>query len=322
MKEIRERKRRRRAGWAVFLSALLLVSLAIGLTVLLAQDMRNLKLLMQRFGLDPQKVFAQIESLTTTPAEPPAFPLLEKTARLPAPRVQLPARLMGELNAPEQSFVRRILDPPAGLCEAFDKAGFSPMVWAPSASGLGGLGAAGFECSVIVPVGEPPAPSTAPPARDENGEEIVDDGPQQSSVFVYVHGPRMDAFDTFRIKMNIENPADREAVLALASKAAALFFKQVQWEDAGEIARRILKAEIFDQRDFGSRLQLRKEFGETPRYNFLAAEARRPQARTPYQRFFDREQWLPLARTSPLFETGTVDLRALTGPVPTDTKAR
>ena len=316
MKEIRERKRRRRSGWTVFLIALLSVSLAIGLTVLLAEDMRNLRLLMRRLGLDPQQIFAEIESLVASPVPPPAFPPLEKTARLPALKVQLPEGLMGDLKAPQQSFVRRILDPPAELCEAFDKAGFSPMVWAPSASGLGGLGAAGFECSVILPVGEPPARSSTPPIQTENGEEIVDDGPQQSSVFVYVHGPRVDAFDTFRIKMNIESPGDREAVLALASKAAALFFKQVQWEDAGDIAQRILKAEPFEQRDFGSRLQLKKEFGDTPRYNFMAAEGRRPQARTPYERFFDREQWLPLVRTSPLFLTGKVELQILTGPVP------
>ncbi|OLP59569.1 hypothetical protein BJF93_20345 [Xaviernesmea oryzae] len=320
MDKIRERKRKSRSARNFFFIMLLFISLAIGLTVLLAEDMRNLKFLMARFGLDSTHVVARLYELTSfsssTPPEASPLTTVRKSERLAALQIRLPSLMFRDLKAPQQSFLRRILDPPAGICQAFDKAGFNPMAWEPSAEGLGGQGASGFECSVIMPVGKPPLRPSIAPSKAANALAEEDPAPEQSSVFIYVHGPRLDAFDTFRIKMNIEHPEDREAVLRLASRAAALFFKQVQWEDAGDIASRILHAEEFDQRKFGSRLQLKKEFGETPRYNFLAAEARRSQARAPSERFFDREQWLPLFRDGLLFTKGTVPLEHVTGGLP------
>ena len=80
----------------------------------------------------------------------------------------------------------------------------------------------------------------------------------------------------------------------LAGNAANIFLQQVRWENSGEIIGKIRALEAFDIRSFGSRIQFKKEFGETPRYNFLANQISKRGPKTPGDLFFDRGEWFPL----------------------------
>ena len=116
----------------------------------------------------------------------------------------------------------------------------------------------------------------------------------QSSVFIFIKGDGENRVTSFRVKLNIENAADSAKIADLAGNAANIFLRQVRWENSAEIIGKIRALEAFDIRNFGSRIQFKREFGETPRYNFLANQISKRGPKTPGDLFFDRSKWFPL----------------------------
>lgn len=54
---------------------------------------------------------------------------------------------------------------------------------------------------------------------------------------------------------------------------------EVRWAGGASITLKIQALQEFDLKRFGSRIQFKREMGDTPRYNFLANQAARARRR-------------------------------------------
>jgi hypothetical protein len=251
-----EKKQKGRTGIAFFLCTVALVFTAILATVLLANNQRNLKQFLTTIG------FAQPPAELEKPPEP--VRAVPKKPR--PPQVALPTRTFEDLDAPDQQFLRQIRGDPRALCDALREAGFRDLEWKSAESGR-------WECSSLIPFVRP-------------GEE------KSSSIFIFVKGSDEDEITSFRVKLNIERPDDTQAVSSAAARAASVFLTHVRWADRESIALKIQALSEFDLRRFGSRIQFKRESGDTPRYNFLANQAARTRPKSIAELYFDREKWL------------------------------
>lgn len=251
-----------RSGFIVFaLIAFLLVG-AIAATVLLANDYRNLNRLLIRLGLAPIAVDAPRRALR---------PYELKGPRLPRPKGLMPERLIAPAGLPQGQFVRTIRKEPEALCAALRKGGFVNSGWK-----AGSFDQQGWECTSY---------------REFQTER---EGPwPASSAFLSIRGNAETRISSFRIKLNIENAATRAAVTEATIAAIGVFLDEVRWQEAPEILADIRALKEFDLVRFGNRIQLKKEFGETPRYNFLITPDRGRNRGSPLPDYFDRGRWLP-----------------------------
>ncbi|WP_349436137.1 DUF6030 family protein [Pararhizobium sp. A13] len=232
--------------------------------MLLANGQRNLHLLLAYLGYPDLLATAE-------PAPKPVKITRSKSVRLPPARVVLPVYAFADFKAPQQRFIRVIQSDPRTLCERLKTGGFGELDWTVSSGNKDN-----WECASSVDL----------PARGE--------GAAQSSIFIFIKGDGENRVTSFRVKLNIENPADTIKVAELAGNAANIFLRQVRWENPAEIIGKIRALEAFDIRSFGSRIQFKREFGETPRYNFLANQLSKRGPKTPGDLFFDRGEWFPL----------------------------
>ncbi|WP_018235847.1 DUF6030 family protein [Ensifer sp. BR816] len=251
-----EKKQKGRSGVAFFLSAVALIFTAILATVLLANEQRNLKQMLTAMGL--QEVLPQ--------AAPAPEPVRTRPRKAEPPRALLPARTFEDLDTPEQQFIRQIRSDPRALCDGLREAGFRELEWKSAESGR-------WECSSLIPFARP-------------GVE------KSSSIFILVKGSDEDEITSFRVKLNIEHAEDTQAVTSAAAAAASVFLSQVHWADSESIALKIQALGEFDLKRFGSRIQFRRESGDTPRYNFLANQTARTKPKSAAELYFDRETWL------------------------------
>lgn len=252
-----------RSGLLVFgLLAVLLLG-AIGATVLLANNYRNLNLLFARFGHAP---------IDTTPRPRELRPYEMKGNRLPRPKGIIPERLLDPVAFGQTQFVRTIRKPPEMLCEALRRSGFETAGWK---AGL--FDQQSWECQSYREF--PDASDGANPA---------------SSAFLSIRGNAETRVSSFRIKLNIENPATRDRVTDAVIAAIGVFLDEVRWEEAPDIFADIRALEEFDLIRFGNRIQLKKEFGETPRYNFIVTPDRTRGRGSYLPDYFDRSRWLKL----------------------------
>jgi hypothetical protein len=257
-------QRKSRSGKVFFLVAVGLVFAGILATVLLANNHRNLDLLLTYLGYP---------DLLREPEPAKQVKITQsRSIRMPPARMVLPVYAFADFESPQQNFVRLIQSDPRTLCEQLKSGGFGDLDWTVSSESRDN-----WECSSFV---ELPAQKTA-----------VD---VQSSVFISIKGAGENLVTSFRVKLNIEAPADTGRVADLAGEAAGIFLRQVRWGNIDEIIAKIDALEAFDIRDFGSRIQFKKEFGETPRYNFIAYPITNRRKQAPGDLFFDRQKWFPL----------------------------
>lgn len=252
-----EKKQQGRSGIAFFLIAVMLIFTTILATVLLANNQRNLKQLLAAMGFEiaPPEAPKRPEPVRTTPKKPEP------------PRAILPGHAFADLQAPEQQFVRQIRSDPRALCDGLKDAGFRELEWKSAESGR-------WECSSLVPLARP-------------GEE------NSSSIFIFVKGSGEEEITSFRVKLNIERPEDRQAVTTAAARAASVFLDHVRWADAASVTLQMQALKEFDLKRFGSRIQFKRESDEvTPRYNFLANQPPRARPKSIAELYFDRSKWL------------------------------
>lgn len=258
-------ERKSRSGKIFFLTAVGLVFAGILATVLLANGHRNLDFLLAYLGYP--------DLLAKSEPPPKQITITQsRSLRLPPARMVLPVYAFADFRAPQQNFIRLIQSDPKTLCEQLKSGGFGDLDWTVSSATRDN-----WECSSSVDL----------PPRD--AKEAA-----QSSIFIFIKGDGENRVTSFRVKLNIENDADAIRVADLAGSAANIFLRQVRWGNPGEIIGKIHALEAFDIRNFGSRIQFKREFGETPRYNFLANQIGKPGNRAPGDLFFDRNKWFPL----------------------------
>jgi hypothetical protein len=293
--------RKGRSGRTFFIIAVLTVFSAIVGTVLGANDLHNLNRVLAHFGYP--SVSASQFSVPWPFAPRPAGPVVQdvrisKGLRLPAPTINMPVYALGNLKAAPMPFVRAIRMDPEKLCDALKANGFPEISWT-----AGVVDGSGSECSAVISFGKVPtvahresAPPPADPLDDTEGQIGPDDPPppRQSSLFILLKADQKGRVLSFRVKFNIEVEADRAAVIAAGSRAVDSFLKQVHWQDDGDMRRRIEALEEFDQDDFGSHILFKREWGDVPRYNFLARQSQKRRT-TLADAYFDPFAWLPLS---------------------------
>jgi len=258
-------ERKSRSGRLFFIITLALVFTAILATVLLAHRHRNLDLLLTSLGYP--------DLLTREEPAPGRVKITQsKGVRPPAARMVLPVYAFANFKAPEQHFIRLIQSDPKTLCEQVKASGFGDLEWTVSS-----VNKDNWECSSFIDLWKE-----------------TDSKMKRSSIFISIHGDGENRVTSFRVKLNVENAADTIKVVDLAGNAANIFLRRVRWENPGEILGKIHGLEAFDIRNFGSRIQFKREFGEPPRYNFLANQISKPGKETPGATFFDRRKWFPL----------------------------
>lgn len=256
-----------RSGLIVFALFAVLLAGAIGATVLLANDYRNLNRLLVSFGYPP---------LETAAARREPRPYELRGPRLPRPKGLVSERLIAPVALPHSGrFIRTIRKAPEALCEALRKAGFVNSGWE-----AGSFDRESWECMSY---------------REFPGER---EGPwPPSSAFLSIKGNAETRISSFRIKLNIEDSATQAAVTEAVIAAIDVFLDEVRWEEAPEIFADIRALKEFDLVRFGNRIQLKKEFSETPRYNFLITPDRSRNRGSYLPDYFDRSRWLPLPDT-------------------------
>lgn len=263
-----------RSGRTFFLTALLVIFAAILIPLLLANDERNLKHVQTYLGLPATGLWEPLMRLLT-PARPEnEIAPIRKGKRLPAPQIALPSYAFSDLQNTPQHFFRVIQSNPRTMCDSIAKAGFGEMQWTAD-----GVSTAYWECSSYTPVGETPA--------DENSAP--------SSIFVSIRGSGEERVSLFRVKINIENPADSARAADLGAKAVSIFLTQARWDNEQDLVDKVRRLEDFDVRTFGSRIRMKREFGETPRYNFIANRDIRSKDHTSQEEYFDRGRWLTIS---------------------------
>lgn len=250
--------------FAVLLACLLAAILA---TVLLANDYRNLNRVLARFGFDP---------VMAHQAAPELRPHEAKGNRMPRPQVEIPERLVSRLVPVQTRFVRSIRRNPQDLCEALKTGGFVDYGWR-----AGAIASSGWECSSYREFPVEPENPTRP-----------------SSIFVSIRGNEETHISSFRVKLNFENPKDREELSEAVIAAIRTFLEEVNWEKTPEIFDNIRSLTEFDNVRFGNRIQFKKEFSETPRYNFLITPDRTVPKNSYLPDYFNRNLWLPMPDTS------------------------
>ncbi len=258
-------QRKNRSGKIFFLAAVGLVFAGILATVLLANNHRNLDLLLTYLGYPDLLPHAEPEAKQVKITQ-------TRSLRLPPARMVLPVYAFADFRAPQQNFIRLIQSDPRTLCEQLRDGGFGQLDWTVSSAHKDN-----WECSSSVDLPPPNA-----------------DKPEQSSIFIVIKGDGENRVTSFRVKLNIEDAADTAKVAELAGHAANIFLRQVRWGNPEEIIGKIHALEPFDIRNFGSRIQFKREFGETPRYNFLANQISVQRRNMPGDLFFDRSKWFPL----------------------------
>jgi hypothetical protein len=258
-----ERRKQGISGLLVFALFAVVLLGAIGATVLVANNYRNLNLLLVRFGFDP---------IDTSPREWALRPYEMKGNRMPRPKGLISERLLTPVTPSQTQFVRAIRKAPEALCEALERSGFPNPGWK-----VGIFDKESWDCQSY---------------REFPNE--TDGANPPSSAFLAIKGNAETRVSSFRIKLNIENPATQNLVTGAVIAALEVFLEEVRWEEAPEIFADIRTLKEFDIIRFGNRIQLKKEFSETPRYNFVITPDRTRNRGSYLPDYFDRSRWMPL----------------------------
>jgi hypothetical protein len=263
----------RKKSRAVFWIAAMVITSAILATVLLANDMRNLKALAQHYHIS---LFQQNVEITRKPA--PTIRIKPKPAQ-----IRLPQHAF-DLSGPavRESFIRMWNITGETVCARLTDAGFPVGAWKQS-----DLDAGTYECSYET--------------QDATSADAA-------SFFVIVRGTASGEISGMRIKVIIP---DTEAGKALKDKFVAVvgrLVKESQWTDFNAALDPIGRLENVTLAAFGAKLTFFHEFEDNRRFNFILELERR----TPEQRqssgFFDKTKWLPFPPPAPVGQ-GTIAIR-------------
>ncbi|WP_156951584.1 DUF6030 family protein [Ciceribacter selenitireducens] len=249
----------------MLLFAVLLVAfaLAIAATLLLANDRRNLRILLDRYELN-----WLLEPATDEPRGTRAL----RGRRLAPVAISIPARYFaGPENAAIGAFVREVRASGGELCAAFKAAGVDNGGWLPSQ-----FDSKTYEC----------LSETLLPATEEGG--------QNASFFFIAKGTPEGEVGSIRMKLVAPETGDGETVHRLLVKALEQLIEQARWLD---LAPAIASAEAlsdFTAVRFGVSFRFTHEFTAPRSYNLIVLPTSKDPAVKRSRAYFDTLQWLPL----------------------------
>lgn len=253
----------RKSAMLLFVALLVAFALAIVATLLLANDRRNLRILMDRYELD---------WLLETAKDEPRGTRALRGRRLVPVAVSIPSRFFADPeNTSLGAFVREVRASGGELCAAFMAAGVDNGGWQPSQ-----FDNKTYEC----------LSETLLPAKEEGG--------RNASFFFIAKGTPEGEVGSIRMKLVAPETEDGETVHRLLVKALEQLIEQARWLD---LAPAIASAEAlsdFTAVRFGVSFRFTHEFTAPRSYNLIVLPTSKDPAVKRSRAYFDTLQWLPL----------------------------
>ncbi|UVC09716.1 hypothetical protein IHQ71_03605 [Rhizobium sp. TH2] len=258
-----EQQPRKRRGALIFSLVFLAVAGAIAATVLLANDRRNLNVLLRELGVETRTM------VIPKPGTMEAF----KGKRLQGVAVLLPENTFAPpVKTRESAFMRSMQKSGEALCQLFRKEGFDMTPWAASS-----LSQQVFECS---------NETTLPNAADARNP---------STFFLIVKGTADGHLLSTRAKLIFSEADQRPPLAAGAARMLALFGTYANWLDLAEEAPKVASLTTFSLSNFGISVKFSREFSGEGRYNLIIAPSSPLQpAQQRTRDFFTRKNYWPL----------------------------
>ncbi|MFF2320515.1 DUF6030 family protein [Agrobacterium sp. NPDC058088] len=255
----------KRVSHGALLFAVLAVCLAIGATVLLANDKKHLKSLLAYLNLAPA-----IQS-TTPPKMKPV-----KRQKLAVQKVSLPPHLLKfEQVGDRASFARDFVVSGNELCDRFTAAGFSnPRGWHASPVNI-----RSFECMADLAAGNASNPA------------------ERASLFLEIRGEAFGEIRSIRMKAVAPKTPDGAVILTKLDEALTMIIGQTRWADLADMLEPARRMQPYQAQHFGISVSMKPERTAPHRLNVILFASEQSPGVKLTRSFFDRDGWLsPAAR--------------------------
>ena len=241
--------------------AVLAVCLAIGATVLLANDRKHLKSLL---------IYLNLAS-TTGSVEPPPKMKPVKRQKPVAPKVSLPPHLLKFEQAGDRaSFARDFVVSGKELCDRITAAGFSnPQGWHASPVNI-----RNFECMADLAAGNASDPA------------------ERASLFLEIRGEASGQIRSIRMKAVAPKTPDGAAVLTKLDEAVAMIIGQTRWADLADMLEPARRMQPYQAQHFGISVSIKPEPTAPHRLNVILLASEQSPGLKLTRSFFDRDRWL------------------------------
>lgn len=255
----------RKHGLWVFGALVLGVCVAILSTLLLANDRRNLRLLLEHYQItwpaDPVAKPVVAEKLPEVRSDRPEAPVVVHT---------VPARLLAPLAGDELgSFVRIFRMQGPVLCALLAKSGIDNNGWAASP----------FD----------------PQSSECVSEQRIDDADGLggfASYFLSIRGRPDGEISAIRMKLVTPATVAGAAMKAKFLQALNIVIDQSGWPDFGAVIGSATRLEEFEALHFGVNLSFKREFTNADRFNLLIVPGDNEPAIKRTRDFFDGKGWI------------------------------
>lgn len=260
-----EQKTRKRHGALIFWLVFLAIAGSIVATLLLANDKRNLRIVLRKIGYETRTM--------VIPKQPEAMEKF-KGKRLEGVEVQLPGQVFAApVPSRDSSFLRSLAQKDGeGLCQLLRKEGFDMTAWE-----AGAFTPAVLECSF-----ETSVPNIEKP-----------DDP--STFFMMIKGNAAGDLLSARAKIVVSDVGAQAELAKRAADVLKAFALHTHWLDFAEGLAKVASLEPFTMSSHGITARFQGEFSGPGRYNLILSAA---SPLTPAQRrtrdYFERKRYWPL----------------------------
>lgn len=252
---------KRKSRTLPILISIALACAAIGTPLLLANDKRHLRALLDYFHIDWLHAKPPVDVVPDRKTERPQVSQLP-----PVP----PRLLLHTLNDLPSAFVRQFRIPGQSLCDVFAQSGF---IIAEGGWQASPYDANTFECLA------------------EEMHEATDGTNDFASFFLDIKGAADGRVTSLRMKIASPATDDGKRMREQLDKALTLAAQQLRWTDLPQT----IPAEDYDTDHFGMRVSIKREFSNQDRYNILIVPTDRTAELKRTRNFFDTAQWLAAA---------------------------
>jgi hypothetical protein len=260
-----EQKPRKRHGALIFSLVFLAIAGGIAATVLLANDKRNLRVVLREIGY---------ETRTMVIPKQPAVMEKFKGKRIEGVEVLLPSQMfLPAVPSRDSAFLRTFEKKDGeGLCVMLRKEGFDMTAW-----GGGAFTPSVLECSYEMSV--------------PNAEKPDD----PSTFFMMVKGTASGDLLSARAKIVITDTGAQAELAKRAADALKAFALHTRWLDLADGLAKVASLEAFTISSHGVTARFQGEFSGPGRYNLiLSATSPLAPALRRTQDYFDRKRYWPL----------------------------
>lgn len=255
-------KKKRRS---VFWIAVAIVCGAIAATLLLANDMRNLKAVFRHYDLKWPFVSREDESMIRRDL---------KSKRLPARPFELPKHFFETAKLESiGAFQRQVYIPGPALCALFNDAGITNAGWQTS-----------------------PYNNKTSECLSERKLVADDDPDNYASFFLSMKGTPEGTINVMRMKLMLPDTADGEKMKRELVDAVKILIDKTHWTDFAPAIDKIERLENFEVANFGVDLKFSREFGDTRGFNLIFSLSGNDPELNRTRAYFDARRWLPLPR--------------------------